>query len=68
MFATLFSVVLSTSSVITDEPIPVQRDPKPRVSLGVAGAYNIQADYFYIWGHAPGSGRHAARLALDASF
>ena len=28
----------------------------------------LQADYFYIWGHAPGAGRHAARVALDASF
>ena len=31
-------------------------------------AFKLQADYFYIWGHAPSSGRHAARLALDASF
>ncbi|MBL8952574.1 MAG: porin [Myxococcaceae bacterium] len=28
----------------------------------------LQADYFYIWGHAPGASRHSARVALDASF
>lgn len=30
--------------------------------------FKLQADYFYIWGSAALNGRHAARIALDASF
>ncbi len=31
-------------------------------------ALKLQADYFYLWGPATTSGRHVARIALDASF
>jgi hypothetical protein len=31
-------------------------------------AFKLQADYFYIWGPASTTGRHVARLVLDASF
>jgi hypothetical protein len=31
-------------------------------------ALKIQADYFYGWGVVGGAGRHAVRLAIDASF
>ncbi len=39
------------------------------VNVYLAGhIFKLQSDYFYIWGPTAGTGRHSARIALDASF